>query len=663
MKNAYTEKDFIWTKMTSTQMKRYKDAYVERKKEVYARIKGIKKEERTFVNTVYALEKADGDFGTIFRQMGFLGEVSSKKEIRDTVHEVMTTLSQELVDIEYDKGLYTALLDYEAGAYKKEKKHLRKEDIKLFTEGLRDYKRMGFDLPLPKQKELKVLLKKCSKLSNEFSKNINDYHDAIVCTKEQLEGMSTRFIESLPKDASGNYIVTLQYPHVFPYLAEATNKEKRKELSLKLLQKGGKRNLKIINQIVELRAHIAKLLGYAHHADFKTENRMAKKGSTVAQFQDELLKKLIPKAKIESKELSSFARTLGIAKMEHSDISFVVNALKKKLYDVDPELIRGYFPLPHVMQELFTLCETIFGITIIKKDTKLWHKDAVLYEVTDEKGVVGYFAMDLFPREGKFSHAATFDVINAGEKEYNGKEENTPFAVVVCNFPDPQGKGKKQIPSLLSLGEVETLYHEFGHCLHMILTTAKIESHAGASVAWDFVETPSQIMENWVWDDEELQKLSRHYLTGEVMPEAMRKRVIEGKLWHSAYFYTRQIIQGKIDLELHMGKIKDPTKAYRDMYKKYFSIELPVKETLFPAGFSHLVGYDAGYYSYLWALVYACDAFGEFKKHGLRNKELGMRWKKEVLEKGSSEDEMKLIKNFLGRSPNQKAFLKEIGVK
>jgi thimet oligopeptidase len=284
-----------------------------------------------------------------------------------------------------------------------------------------------------------------------------------------------------------------------------------------------------------------------------------------------------------------------------------------------------------------------------------------MYQISDADGTLaGYFSMDLFPREGKFGHAAMFDVVISHEHDYKTEEYVAPYSSMVCNFPTPT----KKVPSLLSIGEVETLFHEFGHLLHMTLTRARLESQAGANVAWDFVETPSQIMENWVWNKEVMSKLSKHYETGKQMDEAMVDRIIKGKTFQNAYFYTRQLIQGKLDLDLHTGKVKDVCEAYRKMNKKYFNLDLPQKETLFPAGFGHLVGYDAGYYSYLWALVYACDAFESFKTKGnknvMTNTEVGMKWRREVLEKGSSEDEMKLVKNFLGRAPNQKAFLREV---
>ena len=660
-----TEKDFAWVKMTPALMKKQADAYIVHKKKTYIEIKKILPEKRTFVNTLYALERCDDSFESFFSKMGLLSEVSPKKEVRDAAHSIATEMSQKLVDIEYDRDLFISLCEYYEGNFEYEKKKLRKEDIKLLEETLREYRRMGFDLPGDKQKKLKELMKKIGKLSISFRQNINDYQDYILCTKEELSGLSERFISTLPKHTDGRYIVSLQYPHLFPFMAEAENRAKREELALKNLKKGGMKNLKIIEEIVKLRQEIAKILGYKHHADFRVETRMVKTAQVAEDFQNSLLTTLAPLAKKDGEALRVHAKTLGIKKLEHYDIGYVATNLKKKMYDLDPETVRGYFPLEHVKRELFDLCENLFGIVIAEYPTTLWHKDVKMYQINDmsveNKGaLIGYFSMDLFPREGKFGHAAMFDVVVSHEHGYKTEEYVAPYSSMVCNFPAPT----KKVPSLLSIGEVETLFHEFGHLLHMTLTRARLESQAGANVAWDFVETPSQIMENWVWDKEMMGKLSKHYETGKQMPKDMIERIIQGKVFQSAYFYTRQLIQGKLDLDLHTGKVKDARLAYRKMNKLYFNIELPEKETLFPAGFGHLVGYDAGYYSYLWALVYACDAFESFKTKGnknvMTNSVVGMKWRKEVLEKGSSEDEMKLVKNFLGRAPNQKAFLREV---
>lgn len=664
-----TATDFKWVNMTPVQMKKTVDHYIDHKKKVYTEIKDILPEKRTYINTLYALERCDDKFESFFGKLGLLSEVSPKKEIRDAAHKIAMEASERLIDIEYDRGMYIAIREYYEGNFLDEKKNLRKEDIKLLEETVKEYKRMGFDLPEKTQKKLKSLLKKVSNLSVNFRKNINDYQDYILCNKEELSGLSERFISSLPVHTDGRYIVSLEYPHVFPFMAEANNREKRKELSQKNLQKGGKKNLKVIEDIVKIRHEISKILGYKHHADFRIENRMAKNAATVEDFQNSLLKTLAPKAKSDLAELHVHAKSLGIKKMEHYDIPYVATSLKKKLYDVDPEIIRAYFPLDHVRNELFKLCENLFSISIKKVEMKLWNKDVLFYEVSDKKTgnigkLIGYFAMDLFPRAGKFGHAAMFDVVIPHEDGYKTDEYLAPFSVMVCNFSTPNNSKKNNSPSLLSLGEVETLFHEFGHLLHMTLSRARLESQAGANVAWDFVETPSQIMENFVWDKKILKSLSYHYETNKSMTDDHIEKVIRGKTFQNSYFYTRQLIQGKLDLDLHTGKVSDARSAYIKMNKQYFNIVLPEKETLFPAGFGHLVGYDAGYYSYLWALVYACDAFLSFKTKGnkdvMKNTEVGMKWRTEVLEKGGSEDEMKLVQNFLGRKPNQKAFLKEV---
>lgn len=656
-----TQKDFKWVNITPSQMKKIASEYIEHKKKVYSEIKAIPAKNRTFLNTLYALERCDDKFENIFGKIGLLAETSTKKEIRDASIATSTEVSQKIVDIVYDKGLFDVICQYYEGNYLKEKKLLRSEDIKLLDETMRDFRRMGFALPAKVQNRLKVLLKKSSKLSIEFKNNINNYQDYILCKKDELTGLSERFISSLPRHTDGRYIVSLQYPHIGPFMAEAENRNKRKELAEKNLKKGGVKNLKILEELVKIRHEISTILGYKHHGDFMTETRMAKKAKIAEDFQNSLLKNLIPIARKDSERLSKYGLSLGIKKVEHYDIAYISNKLQKELFNIDPETTREFFQFDNVRDEMFKLFGNLFSISIKEIPIKLWHKDVKCYQLNDkDKSLIGYFAMDMFPREGKYGHACMVDVVVSHEHGYKTSEYIAPISVMLCNFPTPS----KNSPSLLSVREVETLFHEFGHLLHMTLSRARLESQAGANVAWDFVETPSQIMENWVWDENVMTKLSKHYKTGKRMPKNLVDKIIKARKFQSGYAYLRQIIFGKLDMDLHTGKISNAREAYRKMYKLYFNIDLPEKETLFPAGFGHLVGYDAGYYSYLWALAYACDAFEEFKRKGTRNvmtnKVIGMKWRKEVLEKGSSEDEMKLIKNFLGREPNQKAFLKEV---
>ena len=658
-----TQKDFAWVKWTPKQIEKIIQEAVDYKKASYKKIKEILPEARTFENTVYALTHSLEKYDVALSAISVLSEISINKDVRDTARDAMTDFSQKMVDIEYDRDIYISLLEYYEGNFSDEKKTLRKEDIKLLTEMIRDYKRMGFDLPAKDQNKLKALLKKLSKLGNDFDRNINEYEDYILCTQEELGGLSEAIIMSLPKDEkSGKYKVTLQYPHYYPFMSFADNRSKRKELAFKELQKGGKKNVKLLKEMVETRSTMSKLLGYSTHADYRIEDRMAKNAETVAAMQDSLIKKVSVGARKDLEQLRSHAKTLGIEKLESYDISYVSNNLKRKLYELNPEIVREYFPLEHVLTEMFKLFSGLFGFTIKEQSMKLWHKDVRFYELTDKnRSLIGYFAIDLFPREGKYGHACAINLIQHREATWKGGEAITPFSVMLCNFAAPVKKGKKSIPSLLTIGEVETLFHEFGHCLHGVLSQAVHAPQSGTSVSRDFVETPSQIMENWVWNDTMLTKLSKHYETGKPLSKDMRQKLLGGKDFQKGYHYMRQLIFTKLDMDMHTGKISDFQKAYRDLVKTYLSIELP-QESLFPAGFGHLNGYDAGYYSYLWALVYAQDAFFEFEKKGIANKELGMKWRKEVLEKGSSEDEMQLIRNFLGRKPSDKAFLKEIGI-
>ncbi len=656
-----TEKDFIWSKLTPKHIEKIGQEAIEYKRESYKKIKAILPEDRTYINTMYALEQADGPSGDMLKKVALLGEVSPKEEVRNTASRVLIEVSSKMVDVEYDRGIYTSLLEYYEGNFRDEKKKLSKEDIKLLEDIIREYRRMGFDLQEKDQKQLKTWLKRASKLGEEFRKNINDYQDYILCTREELDGLADRVIDSLPKDKSGKYMVTLQYPHIGPFMQFAKNRKKREELAVKNLRKGGAKNLKLIKELVEIRKQFSSLLGYATYAHFKTENRMAKKGEIAEKFQNDLLKKLILPAKKDTDMLRAHAKTLGIDTLEHYDLAFVANDLQQKLYGVDPEAIRAYFPLEHVMKQMFTLFGKMFGITFEQKEWKTWHKDVRVYEVKNkDKSLVGYMLFDLFPRPGKYGHACCIDIVISRETAWNADTMIAPVTTMVCNFPYPT----KKLPSLISIGEVETLFHEFGHGLHMTLSQTRYESQSSAHVAWDFIETPSQMMENWVWNDEMLKKLSKHYATGKSLPRDMRQRIISSKKFLSGYYTMRQLIMGKLDMDYHLGKIENPQEAYRQMVKLYSGIELPHKDSLFPASFGHIGGgYDAGYYSYLWALVYAQDAFSLFEKDGITNPEVGMHWRREVLEKGSSIDELELMKKFLGRKPSNAAFLKELGVK
>lgn len=649
----YTQADFDWVFWQPKDIKKITFSAIKQKKEDYAKIKKTKLEDRNFNTIIIALDKSNFEISKKINLISLLFQVSPDKKIREEAKKSIDVLNEAMLDIEYDKGIYQAVRDC---ASKKEK--LDAPSSKLLKETLRDYKKMGFDLSESKFFELREKNKKLKLLESEFEKNINDHKDHIEVSLAELDGLSKNFIDSLVKNKNGKFLVSLDYPEIGPFIANASNALKRKELIEKNFQKGGLKNIKILEEIIKVRQEIARILGYKSHACLVIEDKMAKTPETVYLFLKNLISKLQKGVILEKKELSLFKKEMiGDPKLNFFDYAFYSNQLKKQKFNIDNEKIREYFPIEKVKMGTLEIYSKLFSLTF-KKNTKikLWHQDIELYEVfCDKNGLLGYFALDLYPREGKYGHACASDIFM--EHLIDGIFTPT-FAVMITNFAKPNAKN----PSLLSHGEVDTFFHEFGHIMHEVLSRSKYFSQAGTSVSRDFVELPSQMFENWVWDEKMLKKLSSHYQTGENIPKKTVQQMIKAKNHMVALSTIRQCVLALYDLEIHSGKnIKNLNFVYKKMNDQFNGQEIPPNQ-IFPAGFGHLAGYDAGYYGYMWSLVYACDAFSIFKKNGLLNPKIGMKFRKEILEKGSSLDEMIMLKNFLGRKPNDKAFLVELGL-
>ncbi|MFC1721230.1 M3 family metallopeptidase [Patescibacteria group bacterium] len=657
-----TKRDFAWTKWGPKDINKSVKFIIAEKKKRYAEIKKIPASERTFENTIYALEVSDYGLDDEAGYIHVLNSLSPDKKVRDAAQKAEKELSKHLIDIEYDPKLYEAVKEYKKNQ-KKLKEKLDEADEKLLKDMIRGYKRMGFDLPKEKQRDLKKTLKRSNKLASDFDKNINEYKDHILVTKDELDGLSEQYIDGLSKDKkSGKYKVTLEYPDMVPFMKNAKNAEKRRELADRNLQNGGVKNIKILNEILELRKKSAKLLGYKHHADFVTEERMVKSAKKADTFIKGLMKKVNREGKNDLKDLARIKTSVTGKKCklpEYYDVAHYADILQKEKFNIDSEALREYFPLKHVKKEMFTLFGSLFDVKFEKLNGyPLWHKDVELYGIIENGKVISYLLFDMFPRDGKYGHAMCTGFVSGQNTPFSGNEYKAPIACVVMNVNKPT----KKSPSLLTHGDVQTLFHEFGHSLHHTLTKTKYSSQAGMSVTRDFVEVPSQILENWVWDEKMLKKLSKHYKTGKTLSRETIKNLKDTKMFMIHHFIVRQLIFGLFDMEIHTKNFKNTAKLYADLQKKYLGMQLP-KEQIFPAGFGHMMGYDAGYYGYMWSLVFADDMFSKFKKAGLTNKKVGMEYKKWILEKGSSVDEMRLVENFLGRKPNNKAFLKEIGIK
>ncbi|MEK7662489.1 MAG: M3 family metallopeptidase [Patescibacteria group bacterium] len=659
---TYTKKDFNWTKWDAKTIRSFVPKIIEHKKKVYSEIKKIPKEKRTFENTVYALEKSDIPYESTGSYISLLSMVSPIDSVREAAKKSEKELSKKLVDVEYDKGIYLALLEYAHGPNRRKEK-LFPEDKKLLNDALKGYKRMGFDLPEVKQKILKNLLKELSRISNDFSNTLNEYEDYILVTREELEGLPERYIDGLTKDKrTRKYKVTLQYPDVGPFMAYAKHEARRKELADKNAAKGGRNNLLRAEKALVIREKKARLLGYKNHADYVTEMRMAKNGKNAFSFIASLSKKLDRGFMKDYNALTNLKREMTgdpNATLFYYDVAYYGEKLKQRRYKIDSEKLREYFPFEKVIKGTFEIYQKLLGVKFEKVNGyPVWHEDVEVYAVKEKGKVIAYFMLDLYPRKNKYGHACAVALVDGRLGSFRTGAYVAPVAAMLTNFPKP----RPDVPSLLSHGEVETFFHEFGHVMHVVLTKSRYESQSGYHVAWDFVEAPSQMFENWTWNREMLGLLSSHYKTNKPLPINFLKNLLRAKKHLECYGSMYQLAHAHFDLLVHTKKPKESLNriAKKVMFKHMRVSQSP--NSLFPAGFGHFMGYDAGYYSYMWALVYAADMFTRFKKEGLLNPKTGRDYRTWVLEKGSSMEEIDIVKKFLGRAPNNKAFLKEIGV-
>lgn len=632
------------------------EARVKLEKDLAALI-AIPQAERTFENTIMGYERAFDNYGNALGMSGFLSYVSTDKQFRDAANDLQMQISQYMVDVATRRDVYKAIREYTDT-----NPRLDPVQAKLVKEMLIGFKNSGMDLNDADLEKFKALNKEKAEYIIKFDKNIQEYKDPLAVTQEQLRGLGEDYIQKLSKTDDGKYLVTLDYPDYVPFMQNADDEQARKELEFKFNRRGGQENVELLEKTLTLRREIARLLGYKNHAELRLEDRMAKNPKTVMAFLKDLQKKLKPLGKKEDKEMIAYknSKTGKNSRTLYSwESGYWSNKFRKENLELDSEKIKEYFPSQVVIDGMLDLFGGVFGITFEPVDIPVWHPDVKAFKIKDKASgeLVAYFYMDLYPREGKYKHAACFGLVE-GEEKQDGTYQ-IPFVAIVANLNKPSG----DTPSLLKHGEVETLFHEFGHVLHNALTKAKYSAFSGTSVSWDFVEAPSQMLERWAWDPQVLKKISKHYKTGESLPDDLIKRMIAAKNFGAGGMYLRQDFFAQYDMTLHTADTTpDTTKLYFELTKKIRGLPL-TKGTIPQASFGHIMGgYDAGYYGYLWSEVIAEDFFGEFKKNGIFNPETGLKFRREILEKGGTLDEEKMVENFLGRPADNKPFLKSIGL-
>ncbi len=618
----------------------------------------------TFKSTVIALDDLSYQAGLTANKATIIKEASTNPAMRKAGEDAVKMYQDWAVGIDYREDVYKAIK-----AFANTNPKLSGEDKKLLDETLRDYRRAGLELPPEKRKEVEQLRKDLSKLGTDFERNIVDATAPVVFTKAELDGVPEDFFEKPGvKVGDDAYTVMANVTWQFVTVEEnAKNEATRKKLYVVHDTLAKETNVSVLNQMLALRNKIALRLGYKTWADYQTEIRMAKTGAGAKSYIDNLTTGIEPKFAAEVSELQKMkaadTNDPG-AKIDVWDWRYYNNQLNKKKFTVDKEALRAFFPFQKVLEGMFNIYQDIFGLKFEKIGGPYkWIDDLQLYLVTDAGTgePLGMFYLDMFPREGKFNHFAQFDIIS-GKLLTDGKYQR-PTVALLCNFPPPTGDK----PSLLSHSEVETLFHEFGHALHSIVTRAKYGRFAGSNVPRDFVEAPSQMLQNWVWDKKVLDTFAADYRDpSKKIPAEIVKKMNDAKLANAGVFYRRQFAFASLDLALHgvhpENEPYDCVAISNPVLEKVF---LPIDpSTTFVSYFGHLNGYDAGYYGYAWADAIAADMGTVFEKakEGYLDKQAGMKLRHEIYEQGDSRDVVLSIEKFLGRKQSVQPFLKKIGI-
>ncbi|MDB4170538.1 M3 family metallopeptidase [Polaribacter sp.] len=624
----------------------------------------------TFENTTEALDFTGERLNRITSIFFNLNSAETSDEIQKIAQEISPWLSEFKNDITLNQALFQRI---KTVFEDRDRLKLTPEQKTLLEKQYKGFARNGANLNDLDKKALRKIDASLSKLSLKFGENVLTETNAFelhLVEEKQLSGLPDSTKDAAHQLATERgkegWVFTLDYPSYIPFLTYADNRELRKEMAIaagkKAFQNNAFNNEQIVLDIVKLRHQRALLLGYKTHAHFVLEERMAETPEKVIAFSKDLLKKAKPAAKKEFKNLENYAKKIGgISQLQKWDGAYYAEKLKKEIFDLDQEILKPYFKLENVIAGAFTIAHKLFdlnfeAVTTIDK----YHEDVKTYNVTDTNGdFIAIFYADFHPRKGKRNGAW---MTSYKPQQIKNSKNERPHISIVCNFTKPTATK----PSLLTFNEVTTLFHEFGHALHGMLANTTYNSLSGTSVSWDFVELPSQILENWCYEKEALALFATHYETGEMLPMEYVEKIKESASFHEGMQTLRQLSFGLLDMCWHsqdpstISSIKDFENAAFANTKLYPNIE----ENCMSTAFSHIFqgGYSAGYYSYKWAEVLDADAFEYFIEEGVFNKEVATKFKENILSKGGTEKPMTLYKRFRGKEPKPDALLKRAGL-
>jgi peptidyl-dipeptidase Dcp len=623
----------------------------------------------TFENTVEALEFSGQALDRLSSIFFNLNSAETNDEIQKIAQEVSPLLTAFSNDISLNEALFTRV---KAVYDQREQLNLTAEQATLLEKKFKGFARNGALLSETDKAQLREIDTELAKCKLTFGEHVlaetNNYQLHLT-NEEDLKGLpadAKEMAQTLAKSKGlEGYVFTLDFPSYLPFVTYVENRELRKELAIaagkKAFQGNEFDNRELVKRIVALRHQRAQLLGYNSHAQFVLEERMAQSPEKVQSFLQDLLAKAKPAAQRDFAQLHAFAQELdGITTLEKWDSAYYSEKLKQKLFSVDDEVLKPYFKLDNVLHGAYTIAEKLFGITFREIHTvDKYHPDVQTFEVVDvDQNLVALFYTDFFPRKGKRNGA--WMTSYKPQYQFDGQQER-PHVSIVCNFTPPT----ETKPSLLTFNEVTTLFHEFGHALHGMLANTTYPSLSGTSVFWDFVELPSQVMENWCYEPEALALFAKHYETGEIIPQDYVTKIKESASFMEGMATLRQLSFGLLDMAYH-AKAQEITdvKAFEKAAMDETALFPDVAENCMSVSFSHIFqgGYSSGYYSYKWAEVLDADAFAYFQEKGIFNMEVASKFKEHVLSKGGTEAPMTLYKRFRGQEPQPEALLRRAGL-
>ncbi|RMF11151.1 MAG: hypothetical protein D6762_00055, partial [Candidatus Neomarinimicrobiota bacterium] len=590
------------------------DITLDRVQNMLDEILAVPDDRRTFENTLLPIDRIHAVLERVENPVYLMGAVHPDEAVRNAADSAIIKFTHWETDFSLNEDLFRAVQAYGKTADAAALTGVRK---RFYDDVMKDFLRQGFGLPPEKREEVKALKNRISKLGLEFDNNIAQYSDTLVVTEADMDGTPESYKKAMAA-GDGTYKIDISYPSRRVFMQLSNSEQARKALSEKFLNRAAESNLKVIPQMVAERQKLAHLLGYPSYAAYVLDDRMPKTPETVWNFERELQDAIQEKMAREHQELLDLKSKLTgqpATEINYWELHYLENKLAQEKYALDEQKIREYFELHNVIDGLFTIAQTIYGLKFQQvPDPSVWHPDVTMYSVSDQETgkLLGYFYLDLFPRENKYSHAAHFG-ITKGMDTPDGYQH--PIAALVCNFPKPTADQ----PSLLPHSDVETFFHEFGHLLHGMVTESPLYVYAGTGVDRDFVEAPSQFFENWTWHKESLKLFAKHYQTGEVIPDSLLDRMLAAKNMSSGGDFAFQVFLGTLDMTLYDQWDPDGDESVLDVSRRLHTQILDWNETPNTAriaSFGHLNGYAASYYGYAWSKVFAEDMFSVFEEQG-----------------------------------------------